>query len=460
MKKLVSFFTVAAFLFMAAACNDPLGPDTPDNPDKPDTPETPDTPDKPDNGPITIKIQLTEGGAAFVRAGIPVNLSGGTGYSADLTTSADGTVSATVPVGVYTATAFLKASVEGILYNYNGSQTITVVRGGDTQFSLPMTMSKTSQLIIKELYNGGCMDNSGTKNYINDKYIIIYNNSDTEVDASKMCIAMGQISNTKAQNKYATESGGLEYADQGWMPASYSIWWFQNGTEVKIAPYSQIVVAITGAIDHTVTYANSVDLSNADYCMYDRESGFNGAAQYPAPSASIPESHYMKTYVFGMGTSWPFPMLTAAPFLIIPDRDIEAFVKDPNNFDNRATNNSGNYAKVPVDWILDALDIWSAADETKFFGRFPASINTGYEVLVNKQGYTLYRNVDREATMAIPGNMEKLVFGYVGAVSEEDTDPANIDAEASIAKGATIIYMDTNNSATDFHVRRKASIKK
>lgn len=459
MKKLLSFFTVTAFLFMAVACTDPLGP-TPDNPDNPDDPGNNDNPDKPDDGPITIKIQLVQEGSAFAQAGISVNLSGGTGYSDDLTTSADGTVSATVPVGVYTATAYFKQSVDGMMYNYNGTSSITVVRGGDSQFNLPLTMSKSSQLIIKELYNGGCMDNNGTKQYINDKYIIIYNNSDTEVDASKMCIAMGQISNTAAQNKYATESGGLEYADQGWMPASYSIWWFQKGTEVKIAPYSQIVISIFGAIDHTATYSNSVDLSNADYCMYDRESGFNGAAQYPAPSANIPESHYMKTYVFGMGTSWPFPMLTAAPFIIIPDVDIETFVKDPANFDNRASNNSGNYAKIPVEWILDALDIWSAPDETKFFGRFPASVNTGYEVLVNKQGYTLYRNVDREATMAIPENRTKLVYGYIGAVSENDDDPANIDAEASIANGAQIVYMDTNNSAADFHVRKVASIKK
>ena len=46
---------------------------------------------------------------------------------------------------------------------------------------------------------------------------------------------------------------------------------------------------------------------------------------------------------------------------------------------------------------------------------------------------------------------------YQGA---ESTDLSGIDAEASIANGAHIIYMDTNNSMNDFHQRKVASLKK
>ena len=125
-----------------------------------------------------------------------------------------------------------------------------------------------------------------------DKYIIIYNNSDVEADASKLCIAMAQISSNVSMNKYIGADGETTYFKEGWVPASYSIWWFQDGTQVIIPPYSQIVVAVNGAVDHTQTYSKSIDLSKADYCMYDKESGFNNASYYPAPSASIPESHY------------------------------------------------------------------------------------------------------------------------------------------------------------------------
>ena len=62
--------------------------------------------------------------------------------------------------------------------------------------------------------------------------------------------------------------------------------------------------------------------------------------------------------------------------------------------------------------------------------------------------------------LGIAENAGKLVYDYAGAVSADDTDPSGIDAEASIAKGAKIVYMDSNNSDADFHVRKVASIKK
>ena len=417
---------------------------------------------------VELPIQLMCDGAPFAEAGIMVTLSSESA-SFESTSSAEGLVTFTVPVGTYTATSSFRRNADAILTNYNGSVSIAIPTLSKGQalatYLLPLTASKSSQLIIKEVYNGGCKDNSGSKNYNNDKYLIVYNNSDTEVDASKMCVAMAQVANTNTAtgNKYAIENGIIEYETAGWTPAAYAIWWFQAGTSVIIPPYSQIVIAINGAVDHTATYTNSVDLSKADYCMYDIESGFKLAASYPAPAAGIPASHYMKTYLYATKTTtaWPFPIKTAAPFIIMPDTDIQAFVMDEANFDDRSTNKSGNYAKVPTSWVLDALDIWSAADESKFFGRFPTTVNVGYEVFeTNALGYTFYRNVDKAATEAIAENAGKLVYDYAGAVSAEDNDPSGIDAEASIAKGAKIVYMDTNNSATDFHLRKVASIKK
>ena len=410
--------------------------------------------------PCEIKVQLTVDGQPFAQEGVTVTLSDGSS-TFDAVTIQDGTASFSVLVGAYTASSSFKKSEAGLAYNYNGSASITVSKDAEKVFDLPLTPSKSSQLIIKEVYNGGCMDNANSKNYQYDKYIIIYNNSDIEVDASKMCIAMAQISNTNSTNKYAGTDGKNTYEVEGWTPASFSIWWFQDGVNVKIAPFGQIVVALNGAIDHTATYNNSVDLSKADYVMYDKESGFNLAAAYPAPAESIPADHQMKTVVFGQGTAWPFPILTASPFIIMPGSDIKAFLDVADNFDNKSTNKSGNYAKIPTEWVLDALDIWSAADETKFFSRFPSAVNTGYQVLTNKLGYTTYRNVDKIATEAIVENEGKLVYNYAGAVdNENDGDPSGIDAEASIANGAKIVYMDTNNSANDFHQRKVASLKK
>ena len=443
MKKILSIVAIC-FAFMAVSCEEP-GPSI-----------------------ISVPVQLAFNNAPFAIEGVTVTVSTGTtDFKAQ--TDASGIATFDLPVGVYSATTSFKRSEAGQLSNYNGTASINVPALGKdealTAQNLPVTASKSSQLIIKEVYNGGCMDNANAKSYVYDKYIIIYNNSDTEVDASNMCIAMAQVanSNTAAGNKYTITNGIIEYETAGWTPASFAIWWFQEGVSVKIAPYSQIVVAINGAIDHTKTYNNSVDLSKADYCMYDLESGFKLAAAYPAPSADIPANHYMKTYLYGTKTTtaWPFPIKTAAPFLIMPGSDIRTFVQTESNFDNRATNLSGNFAKIPTSWVLDAVDLWSAADETKFFGRFPTTVNVGYVVFAtNNKGYTIYRNVDKEATEAIAENSGKIVYNYAGAVNADSSDPSGIDAEASIAKGAKIVYMDTNNSSNDFHVRKVASIKK
>jgi hypothetical protein len=72
--------------------------------------------------------------------------------------------------------------------------------------------------------------------------------------------------------------------------------------------------------------------------------------------------------------------------------------------------------------------------------------------LDNQHGHTLYRNVDKGATEALPENEGKLVYGYAA-------DPCGIDAEASIKNGAHIVYMDTNNSSNDFHERQTCSLK-
>lgn len=410
--------------------------------------------------PVAVNVQLAVDNAPYAVENVTITLTQNeTAFTA--LTDASGKASFEVMAGAYEAAASFKQSIGGKAVNFNGTASVLVVENTPADYNLPLTKSESNPLIIKELYNGGCMDNDNAKNYANDKYIIVYNNSDMEIDASNLCIGMGPITVSKSGSKYYDENTGKHsYEAEGWCPASYSIWWFQKGTKVVLKPYSQIVVSITGAVDHTKTYNNSVDLSGADYCMYDTESGFNGAAQYPAPSASIPAVNYMKTYVFGMGTAWPFPMGAGSSMLILPDTDIEAYVKDAGNFMNKGTNNSTNFCKIPQAWVSDAIDIFLKGSEATSIKQMPDNIDGGCVSFENKKGYTLYRNVDKAATEAIAENSGKIVYNYSGEAYDDVKDPSGIDAEASIKNGAKIVYMDTNNSQKDFHVRKVASIKK
>lgn len=112
---------------------------------------------------------------------------------------------------------------------------------------------------------------------------------------------------------------------------------------------------------------------------------------------------------------------------------------------------------VPNEWVIDGIEVF-VKDNAKNKKRLTAAVDAGAVEMTGGMGYSLYRNVDKAATEAIAANAGKIVYGYAGG-ADGATDPSGIDAEASIANGALIIYQDTNNSTNDFHQRAKASIK-
>jgi hypothetical protein len=417
---------------------------------------------EPKEEPQDVTIQLTQNDVNYEKEGITVIASGAATFEA--VTDAKGVASFTLPVGIYDVTvAFRGIDANGVVTNCNGKTAITVAdKKADpnavNDFKLPIVASQGSQLIIKEVYGGGCQKNDASGTYANDKYIILYNNSDQEVDASKVCIGHINPPNAHASNKYYTTEGNLSYTN--WLPAGYGYWYFN--TTVKIAPYSQIVISIMGAVDHTATYTNSVDLSNADYVMYDKESGFNMASYYPAP-AFTDATRYMKAVKYGLGTGWVTSNFSPGFFLFKLDNPA-TYTEDKSNLDETMGATMPN-AIIREAIIVDGVEIFNIPKLADSKTRFIPTIDAGYAKFTNGQGYTIYRNVDKEATEALAENEGKLVYNYAGGTKDVDpdhgtTDPSGIDAEASIAAGAHIIYMDTNNSTNDFHQRKVASIKK
>lgn len=417
----------------------------------------------PSNPPVEVQISLMLDGEIYAEDGITVALaSQGNSASYEAVTTA-GIAKFTVIPGLYNATASFRTTEGTTNTVYNGTAAITVVSGGENAFELNLSVSQTNPLIIKELYTGGCQKNDESGYYRHDSYVILYNNSDAEIDISNVAFAFATPSNSNATNKYIVD-GQLTYASQGWIPAGWDIWWFDS--QVTLAPYSQIVVAIDGAINHTETYTNSVDLSDGSYyAMYDPEAfgeKYN-QARYPNPSDAILSSHYLQTYLYGMGNAWPISDMSPA-FYILEYADIEAYSMDDANYD-RTENANLPVVKVKNEWVRDAVEVFTAGKEADNQKRFPANIDAGHIYYTTNYGYTIYRNVDKEATEALAENEGKLVYNYTGGTDGVDatygnTDPSGIDAEASIANGAHIIYKDTNNSSADFHQRRVASLKK
>ena len=403
-----------------------------------------------------VNVALEVAGEAYAVADATVtmrNLNGNTSYTSQ--TNENGVAAFSVPAGLYEASCSFKNDVQGILFTYNGvTSNISVTESGEKTFKISLVSSKTSQIIVKEMYTGGCKG-SDSKSFKKDSYIILYNNSNTVADASKICFAFAMPFNSNASSPWRTD-GKFSYEDS-YLPAGYGIWYFN--TNVTIQPYSQIVVATKTAINHTTTHPNSVDLSNADYVMYDHESGYSGN-DYGSPSSSIPTTNYLKAYKWGAGTGWPLSVGSAAFFIYNMENPAE-FAQNEANTENLAVT-VGVTVKIPIENVVDAVEIFSIGKESQNAKRIPATLDAGYVYHTTDEGYTVYRNVDKEATEAIEGNKAKLVYDYSLGTTDIDqtTDPSGIDAEASIANGATIIYKDTNNSTNDFHLRKQSSLKK
>lgn len=415
--------------------------------------------------PQEVTVQLKADGAAFEVAGITIDLADAAGtVNYQEVTDENGAAKFVLPVGAYTASATYKTSSDGIRFVYNGSNSvINVEKDAENVFEIALQKVESQQIIIKEVYCTGCPKND-SGNYNADAYIVLYNNSDIEADASNIVFGCLWAANGHATNKYLdAESGELLFENLGWIPAYSAIWSFDS--PVTIPAYSQLVVAVFGAIDHTATVTASVNLDNSAYYWMQKNDQFTNAKY--VVSENIPATNYLSCTPHNSGNAWVLSNSSPAIFIGKMEKsEVTALVTAKDAFDTTVGSTAANsFPKFPSANVVDAVEIWSAANIEKSHGRFPSSLNTGYVAITNNLGHTIYRNVDKEATEALPENAGKLVYDYAGGTYDEaagtgSTDPSKIDAEASIAAGAHIIYSDTNDSGKDFHERKVQSLKK
>jgi hypothetical protein len=436
------FYLLISTLFLCYGCNDD------------DNYKTYDVP---------VQLVYPEGSEFSAIEGLAVQLTNGS-TSYDATTDATGLAVFTVPAGIYEASATDKRSSGGAVYLYNGIKSNIVVAdswAGET-IALNFTESRAGQVVIKELYVGGCQKDDESGAYQKDKYVILYNNSDLVAELDNLCLGMTTPLNATMNTNYDNDEGGnLKYESEGWIPAGYGIWYLP--ATLTIEPYSQVVVALYDAIDHTRTYTNSVNLANKDYyCTYDLSPGFTG---YSAPSEQIPTSHYFLIKWYGAGIVWSLSTVCPAFFIFktegVTPQQFADNVENRNQYNN-SSSAANTRLKVPVEWVLDGIEVFKY-DATNNKKRLTPAVDGGAMHLVNTYGYTSYRNVDQKATEAIEENAGLLVYNYnKGTIydgGDASTDPSGIDAEASLKKGARIVYKDTNNSTNDFHQRKQASLR-
>ena len=378
-------------------------------------------------------------------------------------TNAQGIATFSVVPGLYEAsTSQTRTGTGNEYYSYNGtSGQIAIEKGRQASASIPMKRAVISRLVIKELYCGGCMPDEGNSAFYYDKCIILYNNSAETINYDNLCFGMAAPANAQANNNNYLGDGRLTYEGEGFTPLWNGIWYFPS--TLSIAPYSQIVVNIHGAIDNTQTISQSVNYAHPEYyCMFDPESGYNNQRYCPTPSEVIPTSHYLKAAVYGQGNAWPLSNSSPA-IVLFQAKDVSPadYAINTDNFwyDGGGNSIAKRCIKVPNAWIIDAIEVFSSDYATQCVKRLTADIDAGYVWMTNKKGHSIYRNVDQQATEQLQENEGKLVYDYALGV-DGSSDPSGIDAEASLKNGAHIIYQNSNNATNDFHQRQICSLRK
>lgn len=113
----------------------------------------------------------------------------------------------------------------------------------------------TSPLIISEIYVCGP---SGSGLYYHDKYVEIFNQSDSVLYLDSLMIAV----------VYSSSYLGLNYRDDPAYVHSKSIWIFPGtGHDFPIQP-GEFVVCAEDAIDHRINAPNSIDLTHSAFEFY------------------------------------------------------------------------------------------------------------------------------------------------------------------------------------------------
>lgn len=373
---------------------------------------------------INITVAMPSG-YDYPVAGMKVKLSDpSTGLLFEGITNADGVAQIRVAHGSYTATSEAKYSVPGgVIYIFNGTSNRIRVTPTDEKVvdaDLPLNVSKTGQIVIKEFYYGGCLNPLTGKTYANDKYIILYNNSDAVAYLDSLCIGVADPFNAPTSGKSSVwvKKGTTELRDS--VPNTSMAWMFPGtGKDNPLEPGAQVVVCTNG-INHTITAPNSVDLSKAGYwALYDPI--LTKGQSTPQPGVKLMQGYWK----VGTATQYTISQLSPALFIYsLGGKSLSKFILDTYTWNPaQATNRNFDCLMVDKNSVLDGIECFRDVTDSK---RLRPEIDNGFtKTNGSGTGETVHRK---------------------------------IDAVATAAAGGRIVYMDTNNSSNDFEVKTKASL--
>ena len=234
---------------------------------------------------------------------------------------------------------------------------------GKTKTSLQLQpLHATSALVIKEIYYSKSKSTVTGKNYINDGYFEIYNNSEKTVylDGVSICATY--------QNTTGAEPIFPEYKNSDRIIPCFILTFPGTGKEHPLAPGKSVVMAENALNHKRISPGSPVDLSKADFEIYDDD----------IRDSDVPEVPNMIKYYSYSKTITTFHVVGALGWYIMKaDKPMEEFLP-PYLVEAKvaAAGQSRKVYAIPSRYILDG--VLGSQSTGPLYRPIPASVDAGY----------------------------------------------------------------------------------
>ena len=230
---------------------------------------------------LSVNAVYPDGYAHAVHEGAVIRIeeiSSGAAYLAR--TDRRGLAEIEVPPGIYRITCSDRTGKD--LFNGAADKVVVTER---RIVDLRLSHSTAGGLVIKEIYTGGCSKAPQEGTYQSDQYFIIHNNDFETVYLDSLCFGTLSPFNSTAVNHWTERdpvTGETVFPD--FAPVSTVVWQLPgSGKDFPLAPGADAVVALRGAIDHTLQYPLSVNLNRPDLFVCYNPTYFPNPTYHPAP---------------------------------------------------------------------------------------------------------------------------------------------------------------------------------
>lgn len=261
----------------------------------------------------------------------------------------------------------LAADVRGSIALNGSKADITLIdqTSGDDIFTVGLTWSVPSSLVISKIYSYGTL-NLSEKPYNLDKYWEIYNNSDQVQYADGLCLG-------EAYGSAVSSAASVYDADKDNCYLQRVVAIPGNGTDYPIQPGKSIVIAMN-AKNHidTEVIIQTIDLTSADFECYVE----GAASSFPSDNADVPnleQRFSANTYAAKFGVS------QGATIVLFRKTQAQIDAIAPVLATGTDAFGGGLYAyyclPIAVADVIDAVDVYYNKFPARNFKKVPAAVD-------------------------------------------------------------------------------------